>query len=134
MEEEESKEIIFEVVEEEQKYSNTVRVQKKDRKREKTTLVINKAVQGDSIETMLERLKEGEGVDSVQDRDLVYNDGESSTVNPITNIRSDRFELMLEEKQGEYEHKHKPKMKVVKDEEVVPEEKLNPTEGEQKAE
>lgn len=70
---------------------------------------------GDSIETMLERLREGEGIDGVQDRDLVYNDSETERVNPITNIRSDRNELMLEEKIDEYNHKHR-KLRVVQDE------------------
>lgn len=73
----------------------------------KTSLNINNGVQGDSIEVMMERLIQGEGIDAVEDRDLVYNDNESGMVNPITNIRSDKFELMLNEKIGEYEHNHK---------------------------
>lgn len=95
---------------------NTIRVYKETRKKEKTTIERNKSVVGDSIEVMMERLREGEGEESILDRDLVYNDNESSTVNPITNIRADKNELMLEEKIGEYNHKHR-KMKVVKDEE-----------------
>jgi len=71
--------------------------------RTRTTLEINESVVGESIEIMLERLKEGEGEDSVEDRDLVYNSDETETVNPLTNIRSDKMELMLEEKIGEYE-------------------------------
>lgn len=96
-------------------------------KRFKTTLSINKSVKGESIESMLERLKNGEGEEGIADRDLVYNDNEASAVNPITNIRSDKMELMLEEKIGEYEHKNKPKMKVVKDEE--PKEKSSDGDG-----
>lgn len=90
---------------------------KKYVKKFRTTISINKGILGDPIETMLERLKEGEGEDGIEDRDLVYNDNEADRVNPLTNIRSDKMELMLEEKIGEYEHKH-TKMKVVKDEET----------------
>lgn len=57
---------------------------------------------------------EGEGEDGIEARDLVYNDNETSKVNPITNIRSDKMELMLEEKIGEFEHKHR-KIKPDKD-------------------
>lgn len=86
---------------------NSVRVFKKDRKRKNTTLNINAGIQGDSIEIMMERLREGEGEDAIEDRDLVYNDNESATVNPITNIRTDPFEARLEEKIGHQEHKAK---------------------------
>lgn len=88
-------------------------------RRFRTTIQRNESVIGESIEIMLERIREGEeGEDGIQDRDLVYNDNEASIVNPITNIRSDKFELMLDEKIGEQEHKRR-KMKVVdKDEEV----------------
>lgn len=96
----------------------TVRVAKSNRVKVETSLSINVGVEGDTIEVMIERLKEGEGEDGITDRDLVYNDNETDLVNPITNIRSDKMELMLEEKVGEYEHRHR-KMKVVKDEEVV---------------
>lgn len=77
-------------------------------------MVINKSVIGDSIEVMLERIKEGEGTDGIQDRDLVYNSDETATVNPITNIRSDKMELMLDEKISEQRYK-RSKMKVQKD-------------------
>lgn len=73
---------------------------------------VNTAVQGDTIELSMERLMHGEGLDSIEDRDLVYNDSETGIVNPITNIRSDKFELMLEEKIGEYEFKHAKTPKV----------------------
>lgn len=73
---------------------------------------VNTAVQGDTIELSMERLMQGEGLDSIEDRDLVYNDSETGIVNPITNIRSDKFELMLEEKIGEYEFKHAKTPKV----------------------
>lgn len=106
-----------------------VRVQKSQRRKERTTLNINKSVIGDSIEIMMERLREGEGEESIQDRDLVYNDNESGIVNPITNIRSDKFELMLEEKIGQYEHEHRPTMKVVKEEEAEKPKEDNGTEG-----
>lgn len=76
-------------------------------KREKTTLEINKSVIGDSIEVMIEKLMEGEGEGAIEDRDLVYNDNETDTVNPITNIRSDKMELLLDEKIGKYNHQHK---------------------------
>lgn len=84
-------------------------------KRFKTKIHVNNTIKGDSIEVMIERLRNGEGEDAIEERDLVYNDNETSAVNPITNIRSDKMELMLEEKIGEYEHKHR-KLKVVKDE------------------
>ncbi|UYD39174.1 MAG: hypothetical protein [Wigfec virus K19_83] len=85
----------------------TVRNRKYARVRIDTQLSINNSIQGDSIEIMMERIREGEGEDAIQDRDLVYNDAESNTVNPVTNIRTDKFESMLDEKIGEYEHKNK---------------------------
>lgn len=87
--------------------SNTIRVQKHERQRIKSVLIINQSIQGDSIEVMMERIREGEGEEGIPDRDLVYNDNESTTVNPITNIRTDRFESMLEEKIGQYDHQHR---------------------------
>lgn len=78
---------------------------KRKPKKSTTSIRINNSVQGDTIELIMERLMEGEGDAGIEDRDLVYNDKEAQDVNPITNIRSDRFELMLEEKIGEYEHK-----------------------------
>lgn len=105
-----------------------VRVQKHERQKSETTIEINAGIVGDSIETMLERIREGEGEEGIPDRDLVYNDNESSTVNPITNIRSDKFDLMNDEKAGEYEHRHR-KMKVVKDDPEPEEGKDSPTEG-----
>lgn len=80
---------------------------KKWKKREKTQIKRNNTIVGDGIEVMIEKLKEGEGEDAIEERDLVYNDNETSTVNPITNIRSDKFDLMLEETMGKYEHDHK---------------------------
>lgn len=92
----------------------------------KTTIKRNTAIQGDSIETMILKIKNGEGTEAISDRDLVYNDNEVDTVNPVTNIRSDKMELMLEEKIGEYEHKAKkgktPKPKEKEGEEPTPEE------------
>lgn len=87
--------------------SNTIRVKKTERKKDKTQLTINKGIIGESLEIMMERLMEGEGEGAIEDRDLVYNDSESDTVNPITNIRSDKFELMLEEKIGHQTHEKK---------------------------
>lgn len=94
---------------------NTKRVKKYEMGKTQTSITRNKGIQGDTIEIMMERLREGEGEDSVADRDLVYNDNETDRVNPITNIRTDKMETMLEEKIGEYAHKHR-KLKVVKDE------------------
>lgn len=88
------------------KYTKTPNVRKRTQIRRNTSII------GDSIEVMVERLMQGEGVDGVEDRDLVYNDGETAEVNPITNIRSDKFELMLNEKIGEYEYRRN-KMKIV---------------------
>lgn len=88
---------------------------KKIPKRVPTVIKRNNAVIGESIELTMERLMMGEGLEGIEDRDLVYNDGESSIVNPITNIRSDKWELMLDEKIGEYEHKHRKVNKVVED-------------------
>lgn len=92
-----------------------IRIFKKDRKKTRSQLRINKRIIGDSIERMLERIREGEGEDSISDRDLVYNDNESNSVNPITNIRSDKFELMLEEKIGEQDHRKKRQQKITED-------------------
>ncbi|UYL83848.1 MAG: hypothetical protein [Wigfec virus K19_81] len=75
----------------------------------RTSISRNKGIHGDSIEIMLVKIREGEGTEAISDRDLVYNDNESDTVNPVTNIRSDKFELMLDEKIGEYEHRNKKK-------------------------
>lgn len=76
-------------------------------KRFRTSFDVNKGIVGDSIEVMLEKLRNGDGIDSIADRDLVYNDNETETVNPVTNIRTDRFDAMLDEKVNEYEHKHR---------------------------
>lgn len=73
-------------------------------KRGKSLISRNTSVIGDSIETMLEKLKAGEGEGSIEDRDLVYNSDETAEINPITNIRSDKMELLLEESMGKYEH------------------------------
>lgn len=97
--------------------SGLTRNSKLSRKRRSTQLNVNESILGDSIEIMIERLKEGEGEEGIQDRDLVYNDNESKTINPVTNIRSDKMELMLEEKIGEYEHRNRT-LKIVKDDEI----------------
>lgn len=76
---------------------------KRKPKRQTTLMSRNKSIRGDTIEVQVERLMAGEGIDSVEDRDLVYNDQESPVVNPITNIRTDKMEVMLEEKIGQYE-------------------------------
>lgn len=88
---------------------------KRNTKRRKTTIKINNSVVGDSIEITMERLMEGEGESGIEDRDLVYNDGESGIVNPITNIRSDKMELMLEEKIGEYDYQRKRTAKITEE-------------------
>lgn len=80
-----------------------------------TTIERNQSVIGESIERMLERLREGEGEGVIEDRDLVYNDNMSDTINPITNIRSDKMELLLEQKIDEHEY-HRKKMQIAKDE------------------
>ena len=97
-----------------------------------TTLEINDGIQGESIETTLERIREGEGEETISDRDLVYNDNESSTVNPITNIRTDKFEAMLDEKIGMYDYQNKKHQKKTEDiEKVIKEEneKMNEKES-----
>lgn len=92
------------------------------------TINRNESVVGDSLEIMLERIKEGEGTDGITDRDLVYNSDETETVNPVTNIRSDAMELRLEEKMAEQGYK-RSKMKVHKQEgkEVEPKEESTET-------
>lgn len=85
-------------------------------KKRRTLLSRNKGILGDSIEIMVERLMEGEGEAGIEDRDLVYNDSEADMVNPITNIRSDKMELMLEEKIG-YQEYQRAKMHKVEEEE-----------------
>lgn len=76
-------------------------------KKEKSLFTVNTAIVGDSIESMLERLKaEGQGPEDMEDRDLVYNSDETTSVNPLTNIRTDKMEIMLEEKIAGYEYKH----------------------------
>ncbi len=83
---------------------NTVRVFKGQRTRFRSSINVNESIQGDSIEVMMERLMEGEGEQGIEDRDLVYNDNESATVNPITNIRTDQMEARLDEVIGRQEH------------------------------
>lgn len=68
---------------------------------------VNKGIIGHTIEITMERLIADGTIEGIEDRDLVYNDNEVNLVNPITNIRSDKFELMLEEKIDFYDHKHK---------------------------
>lgn len=97
-------------------------------KRFRTTIQRNESIQGDSIEAMLERLKAGEGIEGIEDRDLVYNDSEASRVNPVTNIRSDKMELMLDEKIAQQEHKRK-KMRVVDEKEKLDKESTEKNEG-----
>lgn len=112
--------------------SVSVRVRKGERQRINTQLSMNQSIVGDSIEVVMEKIKEGEGEDSIEDRDLVYNDNESTTVNPLTNIRTDKFEAMLEEKIGEYDHKHKKIERTVeaeKKKEADPEATENGKEG-----
>lgn len=91
-------------------------------KRHLETINVNKSIIGDSIEIMLERIKEGEGTEGIQERDLVYNSDETMDINPVTNIRSDKMELMLEEKISEQGYK-RSKMKVITEEEKTTEEK-----------
>lgn len=73
----------------------------------RTKLSINNNVQGDSLQVQLERLQAGEGLDSVEDRELVYYDNETTIINPLANIRSDKMELMVDEKIGEFEFRHR---------------------------
>lgn len=116
----------------ERRIGNTIRKYKNDRQRIVTTLEINDGIQGESIETTLERIREGEGEETISDRDLVYNDNESSTVNPITNIRTDKFEAMLDEKIGMYDYQNKKHQKKTEDiEKVIKEEneKMNEKES-----
>lgn len=68
---------------------------------------VNKGIIGHSIEITMERLIADGTIEGLDDRDLVYNDNEVNLVNPVTNIRSDKFELMLDEKIDYYNHKHK---------------------------
>lgn len=82
------------------------------KKRFRSGITKNNSVVGDSIEIMLEKIRNGEGVDSIPERDLVYNDNPTARVNPITNIRSDKMELMLEEKMGGYEWDHRTIQKI----------------------
>lgn len=111
---------------EEYQKTNSVRVYKNTRKKEPTSLEINGAIQGDSIEVMMERLREGDGEDAIEDRDLVYNDNESANVNPITNIRTDPFEARLDEKIAHQEHKTKKiqRTKEIENEKIENEKKL----------
>ena len=72
-----------------------------------TCYKVNKGIIGHTIEITMERLINEGAIEQIDDRDLVYNDNEVNIVNPITNIRSDKFELMLEEKIDMYNHRHK---------------------------
>lgn len=96
-----------------------MRVRKNERTKIISRLEVNEGIQGDTIEVMMERIREGEGEDSISERDLVYNSEESSTVNPLTNIRSDRMELMLEEKIGKQNWERAKNQKVTEEIEKV---------------
>lgn len=126
------KEIKREIVPEEWEIPQptSIRVRKGQRLKNYTSLKKNDNIVGDSIEIMMVKINEGEGEGSIEDRDLVYNDNEATEANPLTNIRSDKFELMLEEKIGEYEHKDR-KLQRTKDAE---EEKIKEKEKEAGAE
>lgn len=89
---------------------------KRNKPRSRTSISRNKSVQGDTIEVMIERLMQGEGESAIEDRDLVYNDNEVDRVNPITNIRTDKMETMLEEKIGMYDWRHRKTQTTVEDE------------------
>lgn len=75
----------------------------------KTQIRRNKTIVGDSIEIMIEKIRNGAGEDAIEERDLVYYDNESTVVNPIANIRTDIEEMRLDEQIGRYEHQHKAK-------------------------
>ena len=83
-----------------------------------TTIERNKSVIGESIERMLERVMEGEGEGAIEERDLVYNDSMSDTINPVTNIRSDKMEMLLDQKIDEHDY-YRKKMAVAKDKKIA---------------
>ena len=56
----------------------------------------------DSIEIMIEKLREGVGEDAIEERDLVYYDNETTEINPLANIRTDKEELRLDEQISKY--------------------------------
>lgn len=85
---------------------------KKKFKRINTQIKRNISVLGETIEITVEKLLNNDLENSIEDRDLVYNSDETDIVNPITNIRSDKFDLMIEEKTGEIEHVHKKSTKI----------------------
>lgn len=79
-------------------------------KQPKSQLKINKTVVGDSIELMVQKIRAGEkGEDVIAERDLIYNEGESTEVNPLTNFRTDKEELRLDEADGKYNFHHREK-------------------------
>lgn len=84
-----------------------------------TSLRMNKSVIGDSLELTIERLKSGAGIEGIEDRDLVYNNNETVTVNPITDIRSDKMELLADEKIGQYEHERRRTPRVEIEEKIA---------------
>lgn len=83
-----------------------------------TRLKVNKSIVGESLEMMILRMKEGEGLEGIEDRDLVYNDGETTEVNPITDIRLDKRGLMLDEKQGYLEYRKGKAPRTIEEEEI----------------
>lgn len=102
---------------------------KKPNKRARTSISRNTSVVGDSIEVMLEKLMEGEGEGAIEDRDLVYNENMSDSVNPLTNIRSDKMEMLLEQKIDEQDYLRR-KMTVKKEEIKEPPTENNAETGE----
>ena len=72
----------------------------------KTQIRRNKTVVADSIEIMIEKLREGVGEDAIEERDLVYYDNETTEINPLANIRTDKEELRLDEQISKYKFQH----------------------------
>lgn len=72
----------------------------------RTQIRRNKTIVADSIEIMIEKLREGVGEDAIEERDLVYYDNETTEINPLANIRTDKEELRLDEQIGKYKFQH----------------------------
>lgn len=79
-----------------------------------TQLEVNESLVGDTIEEILERKKEMKEQIETDNNELVYNDNETNIVSPTTNIRSDKFELMLEQKMDEQSFNEKKHLKIVR--------------------
>lgn len=73
-----------------------IEIMKKKPNKRKSQLEINNSTIGDTIEIQMERLMENDGIDSSENKELKYTRSEEGVI-AITDIRSDKFDMAIEE-------------------------------------